>query len=218
MERRLTVASLVTGALLVGAPARAYYSALFTTEMIGRADAIVLGTIENVSAEDFELRVEQRLHGSDAGRVRVRSFRDWMCASRWAPYRVGQRLILFLAAGTASDPRWAILGAGDEGEMLVEGDTVYHQLWPDRRQRARMHQVAGGRFHGVTAPLPDVVDALASYRALYRLVVDNKGWFGRDVVRVGTEQAAQEFSRRSHFHRFLALQSANFVELSKERY
>jgi hypothetical protein len=213
MARRVTVAFLMACGLLVGATAQADYSPLFTTEMIGRADVIALGTVEEVGTEDFALHVEQMLHGADAGPLRVRSFRDWTCASRWAPYRVGQRLILFLTAGTASDPRWAILGAGDEGEMLVEGDTVHHQLWPDRRQRARTHHVTGGRFHGVTAPLPDVVDALAAYRALYRLVLDEKGWFGRDVVRIGTEQAAQEFSRRSDFHRFLALQSANFVEL-----
>jgi hypothetical protein len=42
--------------------------------------------------------------------------------------------------------------------------------------------------------------------------------WGRDVVRVGTEQAAEDFSRRSAFHRFLALQSANFAELSEDRF
>jgi hypothetical protein len=216
MERRLTVAFLAACTLLVGAPAKAYYSPMLTTEMIGRADLIVLGTVAEVDAAGFAFRVERMLHGEDSGPLRVRSFQNWTCASRWAPYQVGQRLILFLTAGTASDARWAILGAGDEGEMLIEGDTVYHQLWPDRRQRARTHHVTGGKFHGVTAPLSDVVDALAAYRALYRLVSDEHGW-GRDVMRLGREQAVQEFSRRSDFHRFLALQSANFVELAQDR-
>jgi hypothetical protein len=217
MDRRLTAAFLVTCAQLAPTIAKADYSALYTTEMIGRADVIVLGTVEEVGAEDFELRVEQMLHGAEAGPLRVRSFRDWTCASRWAPYRVGQRLILFLVAGTTSDPRWAILGAGDEGEMLVEDDTVYHQLWPDRRGRSRTHQVSGGRFRGVIAPLHDVVDALAAYRALYLLDFDEKGWFGRAVVLLGTEREAREYARRSDFHRFLALQSANFAELRAPR-
>jgi hypothetical protein len=217
MERRLIVAFLLTCASLVGAPARAYYVPLFTIEMIGRADAIVLGTIEKVGSEDFELRVEQPLYGSAAGPLRVRSFRDWTCASRWAPYRVGQRLILFLTAGTPADPRWAIVGAGDEGEMLVVGKTVYHQLWPDWERRVRTHHVSGRKFYGATAPLSDVADALAAYRSLYRIVPDEREWFARDVVRISTEEAAREFSRRSDFHRLLAHQSAHFVELSKDR-
>jgi hypothetical protein len=153
MKRLLSRMVLLLLTLLPVRQAEADYAPLLTTEMIGLADLIVLGTIQRVDVDVFVLRVERQLYGPKAepGPLVVRRFRNWTCASRWAPYEVGQRLILFLGSGSGTDQRWRILGAGDEGEMLVEGDSVYYQLWPDRRQRRHTHSVRGGQFYGVVA-------------------------------------------------------------------
>ena len=77
--------------------------------------------------------------------------------------------------------------------------------YPDPSQRNHAHPVTGGQFYGVSAPLGEVVDALSEYRSIWRLLTDERGW-GRDVVLVGSQEAATVFSRRSSFHKHLAVQ------------
>jgi hypothetical protein len=206
-------------AFLGAAPARAYYAPLLTTEMIGQADLIALGSIVSLEPSVFTFRVERTLHGRPEAQILVRRFRDWPCASRWTSYQIGQRLILFLAVVPPAKGRseaFAILGAGDEGEMLVEKDRVYYQPHPDQGRRSRDHAVSGGAFYGAVAPLGDVLDALSTYRQMYKVLLDAHGW-GRAVRRIATPAQVDACAKRSAFHRNLALQSANFAEAAKHR-
>ena len=78
-------------------------------QLVCRADLVVAGTIRSVDHEHwwqrlfggsektrgFELEVEETIAGSPVtGSLTVHCFEDWTCASRWAPYEKGQRVLL----------------------------------------------------------------------------------------------------------------------------
>jgi hypothetical protein len=91
-------------------------------ELIGQAKVIAAGTIAALDDERFSLRVEHWVWGApEVAELRVRRFKDWTCASRWAKYEVGQRVVVFLAK---QEDGWRILSGGGEGEMPLVGDRV----------------------------------------------------------------------------------------------
>jgi hypothetical protein len=83
------------------------------------ADEIILGTITDVHDETFQLEVKETVVGSLATskQLSVRQFHDWPCAWRWGKYAVGERVLLFLEKDAE---QWHIIGAGNEGEILVQ--------------------------------------------------------------------------------------------------
>jgi hypothetical protein len=108
------------------APARAGVEAVYIGlhELCLEADAIVVGRIVALEDEDFEVEITRRIAGVTLpGRVKLGRFEDWTCGQRWAPYALGQELLLFLERspdGKRLDP----IGGTCEGEMPLIGGKV----------------------------------------------------------------------------------------------
>lgn len=123
MLLRTLLAALPT--LLVapaGAARPASYIQLELFELAGGAHLVVAGTIERLDERTFDLRIEETIAGrTPLPRIRVERFRDWPCAQRWTRYSVGQRVVLFLAAPDRYHRELHIMGAGNEGELPLDG-------------------------------------------------------------------------------------------------
>lgn len=86
-------------------------------ELVATADQIVVGTIDAVQDTTFDLTVERTLAGEDRPKLHLRRFIDWMCASRYAPYSTGRRVLLFVVDGRP-------IGGGNEGDWPLVGEGV----------------------------------------------------------------------------------------------
>jgi len=170
----LTSALLATW-LLTPATSSAHYTRMSLVHLIGFADVSVVGTITSVEELDFAVRVDISVFGDvqTGDTIRVERFQDWPCAWRWAPYQVDQQVLLFLARGKEDGP-FRILGAGDEGELRVEGDQVEPNflLGPPL--------VNGLTPSNLTLPLIPFCNAIADCRASYRLSPVPKRGMGRN--------------------------------------
>lgn len=108
--------------LLLGlAPARASVDAVYIElhELCLMADAIVVGRIVALDEENFEVAITRRIAGITLPeRVKLSRFDDWTCGQRWAPYALGQELLLFLER-SSDGKRLASIGGTCEGEMPI---------------------------------------------------------------------------------------------------
>lgn len=123
------------------------------------ADHVVVGTIDAQREETFELAVEQTWVGQPQARLNLEKFQDWTCAGRYAPYLVGQRVLLFLRQGQ-------VMGAGDEGEMPLvgEGALVPYGV---RGSRYVERPLEDDTFSSSWIPLADIAGILQDYRASF---------------------------------------------------
>ena len=102
-------------------PARASVDAVYIGlhELCLEADAIVVGRIVALDDENFEVAITRQIAGVTLpARVKLSRFDDWTCGQRWAPYALGQELLLFLersSDGKRLDP----IGGTCEGEMPI---------------------------------------------------------------------------------------------------
>ena len=112
---------IIVSFLLTSFSSRADYDPLLLYEMIIKAEKIVYGTIVDVDSNHFTLKIEGSLT-SDAGTLKIARFQNWVCASRWTEYEVGQRLFLFL---TTWNGELMSMSGGNEGELPIVNNTVY---------------------------------------------------------------------------------------------
>ena len=125
-------------------------------ELAACAEQVVVGTIEALQETTFDLAVERAIVGAPGPSLRLERFVDWTCAGRYAPYRTGQRVLLFLGKGH-------VLGAGDEGEMPLVGNGVLVP-YPVRGSRFVERRLDGGEFFAAWVPLEDVAEAVPAFR------------------------------------------------------
>lgn len=90
--------------------------------MILQADLIVYGKIDSLTDHTFYLK-NTKFVGCDTVKkeLEVIQFKNWTCAARWVKYEKGQEVFLLLQKDQS---KWRIMGAGDEGEMPIENDSV----------------------------------------------------------------------------------------------
>ena len=136
-------------------------------ELFVAADAVVVGTIEEVDCKEFGLRIELPVRGDfDDDLIRVRRFQDWTCAGRWTPYEAGQHVLLFLHEPRFGEP-WVILGGGGEGEMPLVGDNVIVRGFRIRGAPEGPHRVQSAEVHGAQVPLKELAQAVRSFRQAF---------------------------------------------------
>lgn len=97
--------------------------------LIGTAELVVVGQVEEVQEETFSFRVQSVLVGESVGQsIDVIQYvpRRFECP-RAAPYESGQAFMLFLTQDPEAqdEQRWRILGIVGEGEMPLENGFVY---------------------------------------------------------------------------------------------
>jgi len=122
--------ALLIAALLAGfgasATAPSYYPTPFPLQ-VEYADCIVAGEITSLSDTTYELTVERWARKPESAPERVltvKRFHNWLCASRWTEYAVGQRVFLF-ATWDEEEELAEVMSAGNEGEhLLVENDLI----------------------------------------------------------------------------------------------
>lgn len=88
--------------------------------VVHSADLIVVGTIISVSRKEVTIQVEERAYGSCEEQITVAKWEEWACDQRFAPYKVGQRLLLLL---NWIDGRYFPINAST-GELQVKNDSV----------------------------------------------------------------------------------------------
>jgi hypothetical protein len=169
-------ALLVVLLLLASAvSARADYVPPALSWMVLTSDVIVRGTIISVSERTFRVRVRRSIAGNVGRTIEVERFTDWACASRWAPYAVGQEVVLFLRA---DGHRYRIQSAGGEGEMpIVNGVVHVSDAWNELAPGATMasHPVYGGQLHGFRLDADELLDAVAAARRCFAPFHDDEG-------------------------------------------
>jgi hypothetical protein len=209
---RLRVVFLLGVAMMSAPSTRAYYTPIMLAETIARADLIVVGQIRSVNGTQLRFAATEILKGyaDTSFPLRIQTFTDWSCASRWTPYRSGQRLVLFLewtpdGAGVSS---LRIVGAGDEGEAPIQGDRVYFQA-PE--ERVEEHQVFGAAFYGASAPLSSLTDAVRQYGRMFEWSFPFRDW--PSIRQVGSDADVRAFRSRTDLHRRLVRQTVEYRTL-----
>jgi hypothetical protein len=113
---------LAAAAMLQSVPSAADYLPPTLLQLAAGSDLVVLGRIVALDKSTFTLYIEETLVGTAPdSRVRVSRFQDWACSTRWQPYAIGQREIVFLCRSEAG---YRINSAGAEGEWPIAGDRV----------------------------------------------------------------------------------------------
>jgi len=168
-------------------PAVAYYEPLRPFELALQADLIVDGTVlaadspcvwrfsEEARSAVFTVRVNALVAGEcSSSEVEVRQFANWICASRYAPYRVGQRSLLHLAYARDDDGEplldrpLSVLSAGNEGECPISGERVFSSADGWKEVEPRLLPIGDDEYFGVAAPLSDYTAAVAGLRRCFR--------------------------------------------------
>lgn len=187
-------------------------------ELVCTADLVVSGRILAVNAPGpsraaqdqppptFLLEVESVVAGATSAKeIEVRCFEDWTCAARWAPYAIGQREILFLREPPVNSTVCTIIGSGDEGEMPLEGDTVFAHGYGIRGHvvpgpsREEESQVSGSKV-GLT----EFAAAVRGFRENYSFEFASRGkWIGsvqpkRDPAAIAAYVATSPMARHLH--------------------
>jgi hypothetical protein len=150
--RRALLGLAVLAAAPTPAPALDF-APIRLSERIRSAAVIAAGRIEVLDEEEYSLRVERWIAGAPRrDLLRIRRFADWTCAARNRPYAVGERLLAFLEAERKGP--FSVVGAGGEGEVLLEGGLARVEFAPV------VDWVRG-------VPEEPFLDAVAAYRALH---------------------------------------------------
>jgi hypothetical protein len=193
------IAAMLACGLLVPMSASADYSPPSLPTLVLASEAIVYGEIVALSAETFELRVDEHVAGPVpvGRRMTVHRFQDWMCAQRWVPYATGQRAVYFLRLHEGA---WHVQSAGGEGEMPVAGDRVhvsgaYSALAPSGTNPYDRLTVHGGTYSGFTLARSDLLAAVRAARACHRATLTNDTYRRIASVRMTCAEADARAAR-----------------------
>lgn len=180
--------------LALGSPSVAFadYSPPPLYAMAARSELAAVGTVKAVGEKTYTLALEEVWSGPHAAgaTVEIERYQNWTCSFRWAPYRVGERLVVFAdaikdpakaraLAPKHTGPLYRTLSAGSEGEMAVIDGSVWVSGYVLGSLKHAKSEVPGGTVYGVKVPLGTVRDAVTRARACVTLEVhtDPKhGW------------------------------------------
>lgn len=191
---QLTIGLLV---LASASPVTASYIPYRLFEMVGGAEVVVAGQITSLTETTYVLKLDRVVAGTHATEtIEVRRFRDWPCAFRHAPYKVGQQVVACLVRDETLSrqlqrPIYCLMGAGCESEIPVVDDFAY---LPDFSRGLLPRASLGRNFldDEVKIPLPDLISAIEGHRALYRVTLgakwDDRGYFTAKLERLPATQ------------------------------
>jgi hypothetical protein len=121
--KKIAICTIILLSVLV---CKADYDPLPLASLINKSELIAECKIIAVQEMTVELLVIEVIKGNtNETKITISKFRDWTCASRWSAYKVGQVELLFLTKGSTNI--WNTLGAGNEGDMPIQKDTLYYK-------------------------------------------------------------------------------------------
>lgn len=168
---RLSFLLCLTAVALFPSFAEAKYNPLKLTDLLGASDLILVGEITRVLDRSFELTISERLAGTySEDKITIVRFRDWPCARRWAPYKVGQRVLVCLAIKkrrSEADGKevevYRVRSGGNEGEMPIVGDHAYY-LGSDVKLKTESLEAFGHSLRAKKLTLSQVRSLVKKYR------------------------------------------------------
>lgn len=152
----------------LSSPCFADYSPLQLFDMLGTADVVAVGKITKLDAESYQLEVEHALAGATAKQtLTIQRFQDWTCASRYAPYAVGETLLVCARRYTAPDAEKEVLrvcSGGGEGEMpVVDG-------------KVRLRGLDAPQGEDKLVPVAQVVRAVRGFRRCFKAKLERESY------------------------------------------
>lgn len=168
-------------------------------DLLGGSDLVAVGTISEVRHRTFVLELETVAAG-DTQRTSavIRKYEDWVCSSRWLPYRAGQRVVVFAETAEATRDDFTLRSAGAEGEFpIVDGAVMVHGYRLEGLPEANLK---GLPAHAV--PLDTFLDAVRGLQRCFLVEWDSNHWPSARQICPETELI--EFREASALHRYLA--------------
>ena len=155
---------LMLAATLSFFKAQADYEPTLLPELIDGSDLIFYGEIVEMQKGVITAKAVEIIKGvNPKGDVVIDKFKNWTCANRFAPYRIGQTELFFLKREKAVSHYYA-LGAANEGEMPVINQKVYYQNQYLRIDKnPRLFKVYGGAICGYVYDKSKFSEALKFY-------------------------------------------------------
>lgn len=205
------VSYVIAASLIISVAATSQALASFIpmqlVDLVATADFIATGEIAEVRKETFILKVNDVFAGKPGEKVEIVKFQDWPCAWRWAPYEVGQEVLVFVKR---EEGKLQLLGAGGESESPIVDEQVYCQFPCELKLfvfgKIGDHQVP-------KASLKDVNAALTEYQKCFRLTPAKKPWkrvskqgelFSIDQIKQQcTDAELAAYARKSPVHKML---------------
>ena len=137
------------------------------SQMIDKADLIVQGQIKKVIDSYIEVSIIRSVKGKVLKkRIRIEKFQNWICASRYKPYEVGQQELFFLQKNKKNNT-WQIMGGGGEGEIPIINKTLYFKsAFPSCCQSTGVgiHQLKNGeKIYGIAFDLEKATKGISLY-------------------------------------------------------
>lgn len=173
-------------------------------QIVGSADAVVIGRISAVEPETFTLYVEEVIVSRVAAELQSLTIDRASRAPtdpRWAPYREEQTILVFLKSLDGGG-RWAFAGPPNDSEWPVDGERVYmYDRFVEGLPLQKIH-LDGQEFHAQSLPRATVVAALEDYSSVFRwekLPAQGR-WRPK---KLGASGLAEDFPARSALHRLL---------------
>lgn len=118
---------LILTLLLNGNKLFADYDPTPLPQLIIESDLILAGEIVSQDSLTFTLKIADWIKGDSISRsIKIQKFEDWTCANRISKYQIGQKEIVFLVQNRKTN-KWMTMGAGNEGELLIQNDSITYQ-------------------------------------------------------------------------------------------
>ena len=113
--------------LLIGYRVYADYNPTPLPQLIVKSELILEGEIVSLDSLTFTLKISTWIKGdSTLKSIKIQKFKDWECANRISQYRKGQKEIVFISQNKKTQ-KWITLGAGNEGEFLIQNDSITYK-------------------------------------------------------------------------------------------
>ncbi|MFD2717564.1 hypothetical protein ACFST9_02485 [Hymenobacter monticola] len=155
---------LILAATLSFFKAQADYDPTLLPTLIDGSDLIIYGEIIGVQKEGIIVNAIEIVKGiAPKGGMIIERFENWTCASRFAPYKTGQKEFFFLKKRRGIAKYFA-LGAANEGEMPVVSHKVYYKYqYLSIDKNPQLFAVYGGAVRGYVYDKTEFINALKFY-------------------------------------------------------
>jgi hypothetical protein len=138
--------------ITIGQNAFADYVPTSLPHLIIKSDMILEGQIVSQDSLTFTLKITDWIKGDSISKnITIEKFEDWTCANRITKYEIGQKEIVFLLQHKKTK-KWLTMGAGNEGELLVQKDSITYQdiYWDSKSGCSKLdyfgQEICGWRY------------------------------------------------------------------------
>ncbi len=177
-------------------------------ELIGIADLIVLGKINNVYDKLLHFEIINILVGDlNQNSLVINQFTPKKSdGPRKIPYKAGQKYLFFLHKkdNEGEDIHWSIIGLMGEGEMLALYENIYFLNVAIEGLEKKQYLLNGTYVNAFMFKKSIVIDAINSYVDCFRWTLTNINDTSRWIPEVICDaMAIEKFKRESELHNFL---------------